>query len=62
MALHELLDYVANNRQVITEATYPRVVVMFRTNLLRPLTLPMNPQCGFAAHARFVKTSAGTGY
>jgi hypothetical protein len=62
LALHELLDYVSNNRQVITEATYPRVVVMFSTNLLRSLNLSMNPQCGFAAHVRFVETSAGSSY
>jgi serine/threonine-protein phosphatase 2A regulatory subunit B' len=29
LALHELLDYVANNRQVITEPMYRRVVDMF---------------------------------
>jgi serine/threonine-protein phosphatase 2A regulatory subunit B' len=44
LALHELLDYVANNRQVITEAMYPRVVDMFNKNLFRPIPPPMNPQ------------------
>src|ERR1700734_2496487 len=44
LALHELLDYVANNRQVITEAMYPRVVDMFSKNLFRPIPPPMNPQ------------------
>ncbi|PSS00792.1 phosphatase 2A regulatory B subunit-domain-containing protein [Coniella lustricola] len=44
LALHELLDYVANNRQVITEPMYPRVVEMFSKNLFRPLPPPMNPQ------------------
>lgn len=44
VALHELLDYVANNRQVITDAMYPRVVDMFNKNLFRPLPPPMNPQ------------------
>lgn len=44
MALHELLDYVANNRQVITEAMYPRAVEMFSKNLFRPIPPPMNPQ------------------
>ncbi|KAK3325280.1 phosphatase 2A regulatory B subunit-domain-containing protein [Apodospora peruviana] len=44
LALHELLDYVANNRQVITEAMYPRVVEMFAKNLFRPIPPPMNPQ------------------
>ncbi|TVY73450.1 Serine/threonine-protein phosphatase 2A 56 kDa regulatory subunit delta isoform [Lachnellula suecica] len=44
LALHELLDYVANNRQVITESMYPRVVDMFSKNLFRPIPPPMNPQ------------------
>jgi len=44
LALHELLDYVANNRQVITESMYPRVVEMFAKNLFRPIPPPMNPQ------------------
>ena len=44
LALHELLDYVANNRQVITDAMYPRVVDMFSKNLFRPIPPPMNPQ------------------
>lgn len=44
LALHELLDYVANNRQVITDAMYPKVVDMFSKNLFRPIPPPMNPQ------------------
>ncbi|KAL9103083.1 MAG: hypothetical protein Q9163_001850 [Psora crenata] len=44
LALHELLDYVANNRQVITERMYPKVVDMFSKNLFRPIPPPMNPQ------------------
>ncbi|KAL6807411.1 putative B56-delta regulatory subunit of protein phosphatase 2A [Trichoderma sp. SZMC 28013] len=44
LALHELLDYVANNRQVITEPMYPRVVEMFSKNLFRPIPPPLNPQ------------------
>ncbi|KAF2865780.1 phosphatase 2A regulatory B subunit-domain-containing protein [Massariosphaeria phaeospora] len=44
LALHELLDYVANNRQVITEKMYPRVVDMFSKNLFRPIPPPVNPQ------------------
>ncbi|GAB0134405.1 Serine/threonine-protein phosphatase 2A 56 kDa regulatory subunit delta isoform [Epichloe bromicola] len=44
LALHELLDYVANNRQVITEPMYPRVVDMFAKNLFRPIPPPINPQ------------------
>ena len=43
LALHELLDYVANNRQVITEPMYPRVVDMFSKNLFRPIPPPVNP-------------------
>ena len=44
LALHELLDYVANNRQVITEPMYPLAVEMFSKNLFRPIPPPMNPQ------------------
>ncbi|KAI9662780.1 MAG: Serine/threonine-protein phosphatase 2A 56 kDa regulatory subunit delta isoform [Trizodia sp. TS-e1964] len=44
LALHELLDYVANNRQVITDPMYPRVVDMFSKNLFRPIPPPVNPQ------------------
>ncbi|KAL2167155.1 hypothetical protein VTG60DRAFT_1645 [Thermothelomyces hinnuleus] len=44
LALHELLDYVANNRQVITEPMYPVVVGMFAKNLFRPIPPPVNPQ------------------
>lgn len=44
LALHELLDYVANNRSVITEPMYPRVVEMFAKNLFRPIPPPVNPQ------------------
>ncbi|KAL9617628.1 MAG: hypothetical protein Q9160_007594 [Pyrenula sp. 1 TL-2023] len=44
LALHELLDYVANNRSVITEPMYPRVVEMFSKNLFRPVPPPVNPQ------------------
>ncbi|KAJ5908631.1 hypothetical protein N7495_001313 [Penicillium taxi] len=44
LALHELLDYVANNRAVITEPMYPRVVEMFAKNLFRPIPPPLAPQ------------------
>ncbi|EZF84326.1 serine/threonine-protein phosphatase 2A regulatory subunit gamma isoform [Trichophyton rubrum MR1448] len=44
LALHELLDYVANNRSVITEPMYPKVVEMFSKNLFRPIPPPVNPQ------------------
>ncbi|BDD58824.1 Serine/threonine-protein phosphatase 2A 56 kDa regulatory subunit delta isoform, variant 3 [Monascus purpureus] len=44
LALHELLDYVANNRSVITEPMYPRVVDMFAKNLFRPIPPPVAPQ------------------
>lgn len=43
LALHELLDYVANNRSVITEPMYPKVVEMFAKNLFRPIPPPVNP-------------------
>lgn len=43
-ALHEVLDYVANNRGVITERMYPKVVDMFCKNLFRPIPPPINPQ------------------
>ncbi|KAL4867063.1 hypothetical protein BDV12DRAFT_198543 [Aspergillus spectabilis] len=44
LALHELLDYIANNRSVITESMYPRVVEMFAKNLFRPIPPPITPQ------------------
>ncbi|PTU21132.1 hypothetical protein P175DRAFT_0437837 [Aspergillus ochraceoroseus IBT 24754] len=44
LALHELLDYIANNRSVITEQMYPRVVEMFAKNLFRPIPPPITPQ------------------
>lgn len=43
LALHELLEYVANNRGVITERMYPKVVEMFAKNLFRPIPPPVNP-------------------
>ncbi|KAF8425492.1 phosphatase 2A regulatory B subunit-domain-containing protein [Tirmania nivea] len=43
VALHELLEYVSNNRSVITEPMYPKVVEMFAKNLFRPIPPPMNP-------------------
>ncbi|KAF8460622.1 serine/threonine-protein phosphatase 2A regulatory subunit delta isoform [Kalaharituber pfeilii] len=43
VALHELLDYVSNNRSVITEPMYPKVVEMFAKNLFRPIPPPVNP-------------------
>eukprot|EP00038_Savillea_parva_P006662 m.165096 g.165096 ORF g.165096 m.165096 type:complete len:577 (-) comp12512_c0_seq1:259-1989(-) len=42
-ALNELIDYVAHNRRVITEAVYPEVVNMFAINLFRTLPPPENP-------------------
>ncbi|KAH8662789.1 protein phosphatase 2A regulatory B subunit [Ilyonectria robusta] len=45
LVLHELLDYVAHNRQVIMKSMYPRVVDMFARNLFRPIPPSMNPQC-----------------
>ncbi|KAI5854324.1 phosphatase 2A regulatory B subunit-domain-containing protein [Tricharina praecox] len=43
LALHELLDYVATNRSVITDRMYPKVVEMFAKNLFRPIPPPVNP-------------------
>lgn len=42
-ALNELIDYVTNNRKVITEEMYPEVVNMFAINLFRTLPPPDNP-------------------
>jgi serine/threonine-protein phosphatase 2A regulatory subunit B' len=39
--LYELLDYIANNRQVITGSMYPRAVHMFARNLFRPNEPPI---------------------
>ncbi|CCJ31024.1 unnamed protein product [Pneumocystis jirovecii] len=41
-ALHELLEYVTNNRNVITEPIYSKVIDMFSTNLFRPIPPPVN--------------------
>lgn len=41
-ALHELLEYVTNNRNVITEPLYSKVIDMFSTNLFRPIPPPVN--------------------
>lgn len=43
VALNELLEYVTNNRSVITEPMYPKVVEMFAKNLFRPIPPPVNP-------------------
>jgi len=42
-ALNELIDYITNNRKVITEDMYPEVVNMFAINLFRTLPPPENP-------------------
>lgn len=42
-ALNELIDYITNNRKVITEEMYPEVVNMFAINLFRTLPPPDNP-------------------
>lgn len=42
-ALNELIDYVTNNRKVITEEMYPEVINMFAMNLFRTLPPPENP-------------------
>ncbi|KAJ8331263.1 serine/threonine-protein phosphatase 2A 56 kDa regulatory subunit delta isoform [Batrachochytrium dendrobatidis] len=41
--LAELVDYVSNNRSVITEAVYPEIMNMFATNLFRTLPPQVNP-------------------
>ncbi|KAG4305557.1 hypothetical protein PORY_001113 [Pneumocystis oryctolagi] len=41
-ALHELLEYITNNRNVITEPIYSKVIDMFSTNLFRPIPPPVN--------------------
>ncbi|KAF9122957.1 Serine/threonine-protein phosphatase 2A 56 kDa regulatory subunit gamma isoform [Mortierella sp. GBA39] len=42
-ALTEILDYITNNRGVITEPIYPEVVKMFATNLFRTIPPQINP-------------------
>ncbi|KAI1300652.1 Serine/threonine-protein phosphatase 2A 56 kDa regulatory subunit gamma isoform [Mortierella claussenii] len=42
-ALTEILDYISNNRGVITEPVYPEVVNMFATNLFRTIPPQVNP-------------------
>merc|ERR1719438_452322 len=42
-ALHEMVEYVTNNRGVLTEAVYPEIVVMFSVNLFRTLPPSSNP-------------------
>lgn len=41
--LTEILDYITNNRGVITEPVYPEVVNMFATNLFRTIPPQVNP-------------------
>lgn len=41
--LHELVDYVTNNRGVITEPIYPEAINMFASNLFRTLPPSSNP-------------------
>lgn len=42
-ALHEMVEYVTTNRNVLTENTYPEIILMFSTNLFRTLPPPSNP-------------------
>ncbi|KAG0221109.1 hypothetical protein BGX31_010179, partial [Mortierella sp. GBA43] len=42
-ALTEILEYITNNRGVITEPVYPAVVNMFATNLFRTIPPQVNP-------------------
>lgn len=41
--LHEMLEYITTQRNVITENVYPEVVKMFATNLFRSIPPPVNP-------------------
>ncbi|KAG0097378.1 hypothetical protein BGZ93_002875 [Podila epicladia] len=41
--LSEILEYITNNRGVITEPVYPEVVNMFATNLFRTIPPQVNP-------------------
>ncbi|KAG0229060.1 hypothetical protein BGW42_001829 [Actinomortierella wolfii] len=41
--LTEILDYITNNRGVITEPVYPAVVNMFASNLFRTIPPQVNP-------------------
>ncbi|KAI9002685.1 phosphatase 2A regulatory B subunit-domain-containing protein [Gaertneriomyces semiglobifer] len=41
--LTELVEYVSNNRGVITELVYPEVINMFATNLFRTIPPQVNP-------------------
>ncbi|KAI0690040.1 protein phosphatase 2A regulatory B subunit [Cytidiella melzeri] len=42
-ALHEMLEYITTQRNVITDNIYPEVVKMFATNLFRAIPPPVNP-------------------
>ncbi|KAG0380989.1 hypothetical protein BGX24_001698 [Mortierella sp. AD032] len=41
--LSEILDYITNNRGVITEPVYPEVINMFAANLFRTIPPQVNP-------------------
>lgn len=42
-ALHEMVEYVTTNRNVLTESVYPEIVAMFSVNLFRALPPSTNP-------------------
>ncbi|TIB86954.1 protein phosphatase 2A regulatory B subunit [Wallemia mellicola] len=42
-ALHEMLEYLTRNKNVITESIYPEMVHMFACNLFRSIPPPVNP-------------------
>jgi len=42
-ALHEMVEYVTSNRNVLTESVYPEIVLMFSVNLFRTLPPSNNP-------------------
>ena len=41
--LTELVDYITNNRGVITEPIYPEAIRMFSTNIFRTIPPQLNP-------------------
>jgi serine/threonine-protein phosphatase 2A regulatory subunit B' len=42
--LIELVDYISNNKGVITEPLYPEIIKMFSTNLFRTIPPQVNPE------------------
>ena len=42
-ALHEMLDYITRNRNVLNDQIYPEIINMFASNLFRSIPPPVNP-------------------